>query len=83
MVNDGQLVPVPPGDEGVAESLELLFIKDCSTASLLVPVLLNICDSNNESNDPNNAYDLCLLFLVKNFFGDQKCGTPASIMQFK
>jgi hypothetical protein len=57
MVNDGRLVPVPPGAEGVAESLELLFIKDSSTASLLVPVLFNICDSNNESYDPNNAYD--------------------------
>jgi hypothetical protein len=61
MVNAGRLVPVPPGAEGVAESLELLFIKDNSTASLLAPVLFNICDSNNESYDPNNAYDLCLL----------------------
>jgi hypothetical protein len=83
MVNAGRLVPVPPGDEGVAESLELLFIKEYSTASLLVPVLFNICDSNNESYDPNNAYDLCLLFLVKDFIGDQTFGTPASIMQFK
>jgi hypothetical protein len=61
MVNAGRLVPVPPGAEGVAESLELLFIKEYSTARLLVPVLFNICDSNNESYDPNNAYDLCLL----------------------
>jgi hypothetical protein len=83
MVNDGLLVPVPPGAEGVAESLELLFIKESSTASLLVPVLLNICDRNNESYDPNNAYELCLLFLVKDFVGDQTCGTPASRMQFK
>jgi hypothetical protein len=49
MVNAGRLVPVPPGAEGVAEYLELLFIKESSTASLLVPVLFNICDSNNES----------------------------------
>jgi hypothetical protein len=82
MVNARRLVPVPPGAEGVAESLELLFIKEYSTASLLVPVLFNICDSNNESYDPNNAYDLCLLFLVKDFVGDQTFGTPASIMQF-
>jgi hypothetical protein len=27
MVNAGRLVPVPPGADGVAESLELLFIK--------------------------------------------------------
>jgi hypothetical protein len=60
MVNAGRLVPVPPGAEGVAESLELLFIKESSTESLLVPVLFNICDINNESYDPNNAYDLCL-----------------------
>jgi hypothetical protein len=83
MVNAGRLVPVTPGAEGVSESLELLFIKDYSTASLLVPVLFNICDSNNESYDPNNAYNLCLLFLVKDFVGDQSCGTPASRMQFK
>jgi hypothetical protein len=83
MVNAGQLVPVPPGAEGVAESLELLFIKESSTASLLVPVLFNICDSSNESYDPNNAYDLCLLFLVKDFVGDQTFGNPASRMQFK
>jgi hypothetical protein len=83
MVNAGRLVPVPPGDEGVAESLELLFIKEYSTSSLLVPVLFNICDRNNESYDPNNAYDLCLLFLVKDFIGDQTFGTPASRMQFK
>jgi hypothetical protein len=82
MVNDGRLVPVPPGAEGVADSLELLFIKDYSTASLLVPMLFNICDSNNESYDPNNAYDLCLLFLVKDFVGGQTFGTPASRMQF-
>jgi hypothetical protein len=42
MVNAGRLVPVPPGDEGVSESLELLFMKESSTASLLVPVLFNI-----------------------------------------
>jgi hypothetical protein len=83
MVNAGRLVPVPPGAEGVAESLELLFIKDYSTEILLVPVLINICDSNNESCDPNNAYDLCLLILVKDFVGDQTFGTPASRMQFK
>jgi hypothetical protein len=83
MVNAGRLVPVPPGAEGVAESLDLLFIKEYSTASLLAPVLFNICDSNNESYDPNNAYDLCLLFLVKDFVGDQTFGTPASRMQFK
>jgi hypothetical protein len=71
MVNAGRLVPVPPGAAGVAESLELLFIKEYSTASLLVPVLFNICDSNNESYDPNNTYDLCLLFLVKDFVGVQ------------
>jgi hypothetical protein len=46
-------------------------------------VLFNICDSNNESYDPSNAYDLCLLFLVKDFVGDQTFGTPASRMQFK
>jgi hypothetical protein len=28
MVKAGRLVPVPPGADGVAESLELLFIKD-------------------------------------------------------
>jgi hypothetical protein len=83
MVNAGRLVPVPPGAEGVAESLELLFIKEYSTASVLVPVLFNICDSNNESYDPNNEYDLCLLFLVKDFVGDQTFGTPASRMHFK
>jgi hypothetical protein len=83
MVNAGRLVPVPPGDEGVAESLELLFMKQSSTASLLVPVLFNICDRKNESYDPNNAYDLCLLFLVKDFVGGQTFGTPASRMQFK
>jgi hypothetical protein len=83
MVNAGRLVPFPPGAEGVAESLELLFIKEYSTASFLVPVLFNICDSNNESYDPNNAYDLCLLFLVKDFVGDQMFGTPTSRMQFK
>jgi hypothetical protein len=83
MVNAGRLVPVPPGAEGIAEYLELLFIKESSTASLLVPVLYNICDSNNESYDPNNAYNLCLLFLVKDFVGDQTFGTPASRMQFK
>jgi hypothetical protein len=33
MVNAGRLVPVPPGDEGVAGSLELLFIKEIGTAS--------------------------------------------------
>jgi hypothetical protein len=49
----------------------------------LVPVLFNICDSKNESYDPNNAYDLCLLFLVKDFVGDQSFGNPASRMQFK
>jgi hypothetical protein len=83
MVNDGRLVLVPPGAEGVAESLEMLFIKEYSTTSLLVPVLFNICDSNNESYDPNNSYNLCLLFLVKDFVGDQTFGTPASRMQFK
>jgi hypothetical protein len=83
MVNAGRLVPVPPGAEGVAEYLELLFITEYSTASLLIPVLFNICDSNNEIYDPNNAYDLCLLFLMKDFVGDQTCGTPASRMQFK
>jgi hypothetical protein len=83
MVRAGRLVPVPPGAEGVAESLELLFIKYYSTESLLVPVLFNIYDSNNESYDPNNAYNLCLLFLVKDFVGDQLFGTPASRMQFK
>jgi hypothetical protein len=83
MVKAGRLVPVPPGAEGVAESLEMLFIIESSTASLLVPVLFNICDRNNESYDLNNAYDLCLLFLVKDFVGDQTFGTPASIMQFK
>jgi hypothetical protein len=31
MVNAGRLVPVPPGAEGVAESLKLLFIKEYST----------------------------------------------------
>jgi hypothetical protein len=83
MVNAGRLVPVLPGAEGVAESLELLFIKESSTESLLVPVLFNICDRNNESFDPNNAYDLCLLFLVKDFVGDGTFGTPSSRMQFK
>jgi hypothetical protein len=83
MVNAGRVVPIPPGAEGVAESLELLFIKESSTASLLVPVLFNICDSNNESYDPINAYDVCLLFLVKDFVRDQTFGTPASRMQFK
>jgi hypothetical protein len=83
MLNDGRVVPVPPGAEGVAESLELLFIKYYSTASLSVPVLFNICDSNNESYDPNNGYDLCLLFLVKDFVRYQSFGTPASRMQFK
>jgi hypothetical protein len=83
MVNAERLVPVPPGAEGVAESLELLFIKEYSTASLLVPVLFNIYDSNNDSYDPNNAYDLCLLFLVKDFVGDETCGTPATRMQLK
>jgi hypothetical protein len=48
MANAGRLVPVPPGAAGVAESLELLFIKEYSTSSLLVPVLFNICDSNTE-----------------------------------
>jgi hypothetical protein len=62
IVNAGRLVPVPPGAEGVSESLELLFIKDYSTASLLVPVLFNICDSNNESYDTKNAYDLCFFW---------------------
>jgi hypothetical protein len=83
MVNAGRLVPVPPGAEGVAESLELLFIKESSTASLLVPVLFNIFDRNNKSFDPNNAYDLCLLFLVKDFVGDGTFGTPSSRMQSK
>jgi hypothetical protein len=83
MVNSGRLVPVPTGAEGVAESLELLFIKEYSTASLLISVLFKICDSNNESYDPNNAYDLCLLFLVKDFVRDQTFGTPASRMQLK
>jgi hypothetical protein len=83
MVKAGRLVPVPPGAEGVAESLELLFIIESSTSSLLFPVLFNICDRNNESYDPKNAYDLCLLFLVKDFVGDQTFGTPASRMQFK
>jgi hypothetical protein len=83
MVNAGRLVPVPPGAEGFAESLELLFIKESSKSSLLVTVLFNICDRNNESYDPNNAYDLCLLFLVKDFVGDQTFGAPASRMQFK
>jgi hypothetical protein len=83
MVKAGRLVPVPPGAEGVAESLELVFIIGSSTASLLVPVLFNICDRNNESFDPNNAYDLCLLFLVKNFIADGTFGTPSSRMQFK
>jgi hypothetical protein len=83
MVNAGRLVPVPPGAEGVAKSLELLLIKEYSTASLLAPVLFNICDSNNESYDPNNVYDLCLLFLVKDFVRDQTFGTPASRVQFK
>jgi hypothetical protein len=83
MVNAGRLVPVPPGAEGVAESLELLFIKESSTASLLAPVLFNICDRNNESFDPNNAYDLCLLFLVKKIIADGTFGTPSSRMQFK
>jgi hypothetical protein len=83
MVNAGRLVPVPPGAEGVAESLELLFIKESSTASMLVPVLFNICDRNNESFDPNNAYNLCWLFLVKDFVGDGTFGTPSSRMQFK
>jgi hypothetical protein len=83
MVNDGRVVPVPPGAEGVADSLELLFIKESSKASLLVPVLFNICDRNNESYDPKNAYDLCLLFLVKDFVVDQTFGTPASRMKFK
>jgi hypothetical protein len=83
MVNAGRLVPVPPGSEGVAESLELLFIKYYSKASLLVPVLFNICDSSNGSYDPDNAYNLCLLFLVKDFVGDHMFGTPASRMQFK
>jgi hypothetical protein len=46
-------------------------------------VLFNICDSNNESYDPINAYDVCLLFLVKDFVRDQTFGTPASRMQFK
>jgi hypothetical protein len=83
MVNAGQLVPVPPGAEGVADSLELLSIKEYSTASLLVPVLFNICGRNNESYDPNNAYNLFLLFLVKDLVGDQMFDTPASRMQFK
>jgi hypothetical protein len=83
MVNTGRLVPVPPGAEGVAESLELLFIKEYITASLFVPVLFSIGDINNESYDPDNTYDLCLLFLVKDFIGDQTFGTPASRMQFK
>jgi hypothetical protein len=83
MVNAGRFVPVPPDAEGVAESLELLFIKESSTASLLVTVLFNICDSNNESYDPKNAYDLSLLFLVKDFVGDQMFGNPSSRMQFK
>jgi hypothetical protein len=83
MVNSGRLVPVPPGVKVVAESLDLIFIKEYSKASLLVPVLFNICDSNNESYDPNNTYDLCLLFLVKDFVRDQTFGTPASRMQFK
>jgi hypothetical protein len=72
MVNAGRLVPVPSGTEWVAESLELLFIKEYSTEILLVPVLFNICDSN-----------LCLLFLVKDFVEDQTFCTPASRMQFK
>jgi hypothetical protein len=46
-------------------------------------MLFNICDSYNESYDPNNAYDLCLLFLLKDFVGDQTFDTPASRMQFK
>jgi hypothetical protein len=83
MVNAGRLVPVPLGAEGVAVSLELLFIRESSTASLLVPLLFNICDRNNESFDPNNAYDLCLLFLVTNFIADGTFGTPSSRMQFK
>jgi hypothetical protein len=75
-------VPVPPGAEGVAESLELLFIKDYSTSSLLVPVLFNICGSNNESYDPSNAR---LVFVV---FGEglrprSNVCHPASRMQFK
>jgi hypothetical protein len=49
----------------------------------LVPVLFTIFDSYNESYDPNNTYDLCLLFLVKDFVGDQTFGTPASRMKFK
>jgi hypothetical protein len=53
MVNARRLVPVPPGADGVAESLERLFIKEYSTASMLAPVLFNICDSNNERYDPN------------------------------
>jgi hypothetical protein len=83
MLNAGRVVPVPPGAEGVSESLELLFIKESSTASLLVPVLFNICDSTNESYDPINAYDVCLLFLVNDFVGDQTFGTLASSRQFK
>jgi hypothetical protein len=51
MVNAGRLVLVPPGAEGVVESLELLFIKEYIAASLLVPVLFNIFDSNDESYD--------------------------------
>jgi hypothetical protein len=46
-------------------------------------VLFNICDSKNESYDPINAYDVCLLFLVNDFVGDQTFGTPASRMQLK
>jgi hypothetical protein len=32
MVNAGRVMPVPPGAEGAAESLELLLIKESSTA---------------------------------------------------
>jgi hypothetical protein len=56
----------PPGADNVAESFEHFLMMDWDKASLFVHTFLDICDPQHTNLDADNAYELCLLFLISN-----------------
>jgi hypothetical protein len=55
---------------------------DLDKASLLVHTFWDICDPQHTNLDANNAYELCLLFLISNFIHHELAGTPETRFEF-
>jgi hypothetical protein len=51
-------------------------------ASLLIHIFWGICDPEHTNLDPDNAYELCLLYLVADFMCRDLVATPETRLEF-